>query len=205
MSRWRTPTSRGLEKCADAVATVGERRQLFRQPHRHAGGVAHRRANSRAGATALWTRCRAKSRSPTPNSPIERYKRIFSGPRWEALPKRGAKTQRVLWASTSTKNPKYRDVMYIEELIGPDTVNTIPPATLDAFRDHGEIAQHARRRTSTRRASMMARSGSRRNFHEGSHRHAADPGHQTVRRAVRQTAERGRHEMQAAAGSGRTR
>jgi transaldolase / glucose-6-phosphate isomerase len=70
----------------------------------------------------------------------ERYKRVFSGPRWEALAKRGAKTQRVLWASTSTKNPKYRDVMYIETLIGPDTVNTVPPATLDAFFDHGEIA-----------------------------------------------------------------
>ncbi len=69
----------------------------------------------------------------------ESYKKIFSGPRWEALAKRGARTQRVLWASTSTKNPKYRDVMYIEELIGPDTVNTIPPATLDAFTDHGEI------------------------------------------------------------------
>jgi transaldolase/glucose-6-phosphate isomerase len=67
------------------------------------------------------------------------YKKIFSGPRWEALAKRGARTQRVLWASTSTKNPKYRDVMYIEELIGPDTVNTVPPATLDAFKDHGEI------------------------------------------------------------------
>ena len=50
---------------------------------------------------------------------------------------KGAQTQRVLWASTSTKNPNYRDVMYVEELIGPDTVNTMPPATLDAFRDHG--------------------------------------------------------------------
>jgi transaldolase/glucose-6-phosphate isomerase len=71
----------------------------------------------------------------------EIYKRVFSGPRWEALAKRGAHTQRVLWASTSTKNPKYRDVMYIEELIGPDTVNTVPPATLEAFKDHGEIRQ----------------------------------------------------------------
>ena len=69
----------------------------------------------------------------------ERYKMIFSGPRWEVLAKRGAQTQRVLWASTSTKNPKYRDVMYVEELIGADTVNTVPPATLDAFFDHGEI------------------------------------------------------------------
>ena len=69
-----------------------------------------------------------------------KYQNIFSGDRWQALASKGAQTQRVLWASTSTKNPKYRDVLYVEELIGPDTVNTIPPATLDAFRDHG----HAR-------------------------------------------------------------
>jgi transaldolase/glucose-6-phosphate isomerase len=65
------------------------------------------------------------------------YQRIFSGPRWQALAAKGAQTQRVLWASTSTKNPAYRDVLYVEELIGPDTVNTMPPATIDAFRDHG--------------------------------------------------------------------
>jgi transaldolase/glucose-6-phosphate isomerase len=68
----------------------------------------------------------------------EAYQRIFSSPRWKALAAKGAQTQRVLWASTSTKNPNYRDVIYIEELIGPDTVNTVPPATLDAFRDHGK-------------------------------------------------------------------
>jgi transaldolase/glucose-6-phosphate isomerase len=67
----------------------------------------------------------------------ERYQRVFSGSRWEALAAKGAQTQRPLWASTSTKNPKLRDVLYIEELIGRDTVNTIPPATYDAFRDHG--------------------------------------------------------------------
>ena len=65
------------------------------------------------------------------------YKKIFSGPRWKALADRGAQTQRVLWASTSTKNPAYSDVLYVEELIGPDTVNTIPPATFDAYREHG--------------------------------------------------------------------
>ncbi len=65
------------------------------------------------------------------------YQKIFSGPRWQALAAQGAQTQRVLWASTSTKNPNYRDVVYVEELIGPDTVNTMPPATIDAFRDHG--------------------------------------------------------------------
>jgi transaldolase/glucose-6-phosphate isomerase len=71
----------------------------------------------------------------------EAYQRIFSSPRWKALAAKGAQTQRVLWASTSTKNPNYRDVVYIEELIGPDTVNTVPPATLEAFRDHGKPRQ----------------------------------------------------------------
>jgi transaldolase/glucose-6-phosphate isomerase len=71
----------------------------------------------------------------------QRYRRIFSGPRWEPLTAKGAHTQRVLWASTSTKNPNYRDVMYVEELIGPDTVDTIPPATLEAFRDHGRVRE----------------------------------------------------------------
>ena len=71
----------------------------------------------------------------------EKYQAIFSTPRWKALAAKGAQTQRVLWASTSTKNPAYRDVLYVEELIGPDTVDTIPPATLDAFRDHGKTRQ----------------------------------------------------------------
>src|ERR1017187_6013995 len=71
----------------------------------------------------------------------EAYQRIFSSPRWKVLAAKGAQTQRVLWASTSTKNPNYRDVIYIEELIGPDTVTTVPPATLDAFRDHGKPRQ----------------------------------------------------------------
>jgi len=69
----------------------------------------------------------------------QRYREIFSSSRWRALAKKGAQTQRVLWASTSAKNPNYRDVLYVEELIGPDTVNTIPPATLDAFRHHGRL------------------------------------------------------------------
>ncbi|HZE08394.1 MAG TPA: transaldolase [Gemmatimonadaceae bacterium] len=67
------------------------------------------------------------------------FREKFSGPRWEALAKEGARVQRPLWASTSTKNPAYRDVMYVEELIGPDTVNTMPPATIEAFRDHGVV------------------------------------------------------------------
>jgi transaldolase / glucose-6-phosphate isomerase len=67
----------------------------------------------------------------------ERYQKTFGSDRWKKLAAKGAQTQRVLWASTSTKNPAYRDVLYVEELIGPDTVNTLPPATLEAFRDHG--------------------------------------------------------------------
>ena len=69
----------------------------------------------------------------------KKYQELFSGPRWNALAAKDAQTQRLLWASTSTKNPKYRDVIYVEELIGADTVDTIPPATFDAFRDHGKL------------------------------------------------------------------
>jgi transaldolase len=70
----------------------------------------------------------------------QRYNEIFAGERWEALAANGATPQRCLWASTSTKNPAYRDVMYVEELIGPDTVNTMPKETIEAFQDHGEVA-----------------------------------------------------------------
>jgi transaldolase len=66
----------------------------------------------------------------------ESFQRIFSGPRWEALAAKGARVQRPLWASTSTKNPEYSDVLYVDELIGPDTVNTMPDQTIEASRDH---------------------------------------------------------------------
>lgn len=69
-----------------------------------------------------------------------RFREIFSGPRWEALAGKGARLQRPLWASTGAKNPAYSDVLYVEELIGSDTVNTLPVATIDAFRDHGTVA-----------------------------------------------------------------
>jgi transaldolase len=67
------------------------------------------------------------------------WKALVAGPRWARLAGLGAQPQRLLWASTSTKNPGYRDVMYVESLIGPDTVDTVPPATFDAFRDHGRV------------------------------------------------------------------
>src|SRR6202163_3726167 len=69
----------------------------------------------------------------------QEYKQLFSGARWDKLAAKGAKPQRLLWASTGTKNKDYSDVLYVEELIGPNTVNTVPPATLDAFRDHGKL------------------------------------------------------------------
>jgi transaldolase len=70
----------------------------------------------------------------------QRYKEIFAGGRWDALAAKGATKQRCLWASTSTKNPDYRDVLYVEELIGPESVNTMPEETIEAFQDHGEVA-----------------------------------------------------------------
>jgi transaldolase len=69
------------------------------------------------------------------------FKKIFNGPRWEALKNKGARAQRVLWASTSAKNPDYPDTIYVDELIGPQTVNTLPPATVDSFIDHGKAAE----------------------------------------------------------------
>jgi transaldolase len=70
----------------------------------------------------------------------QRFKGLFAGERWEELAAKGASPQRCLWASTSTKNPAYRDVLYVEELIGPETVNTMPEETIGAFQDHGRVA-----------------------------------------------------------------
>ena len=73
---------------------------------------------------------------------FQRAKTLFAGPRWERLAGKGAVAQRLLWASTGTKNKAYSDVLYVEELIGRDTVNTMPPATMDAVRDHGRVVAH---------------------------------------------------------------
>lgn len=74
----------------------------------------------------------------------ERFEEILQDPRWQALIAKGAKVQRLLWASTSTKNPQYSDVMYVEELVGANTVNTLPPETIEACADHCEISDHLR-------------------------------------------------------------
>jgi transaldolase/glucose-6-phosphate isomerase len=80
-----------------------------------------------------------KGKAAIANSKLvyQRFKALFTGSDWQKLEERGARRQRPLWASTGTKNPKYSDVLYIEELVGPDTVNTVPPGALAAFRDHG--------------------------------------------------------------------
>jgi transaldolase/glucose-6-phosphate isomerase len=96
------------------------------------------KSTSNAGEQAALHNLKGKVAIANGKITYQRYKQIFSGPRWQTLASRGGQTQRVLWASTSTKNPAYSDVYYVEELIGPDTVDTIPPATFDAFRDHGK-------------------------------------------------------------------
>jgi transaldolase len=94
-----------------------------------AGGPDAQRARSRLGSAAIDNAKLA----------YEVFEQAFSGPRWEALARLGARVQRPLWASTSTKNPAYRDVVYVEELVAADTVNTMPLATIEAFADHGEV------------------------------------------------------------------
>ena len=105
----------------------------------------------------------------------QRYKEIFSGSEWAALAKKGAQTQRVLWASTSTKDPSYPDMLYVDELIGPDTVNTIPPATLDAFRDHGQPKAEPGIRSGCG-AGHHGHAGEGRHLHEESHRRSGHAG-----------------------------
>jgi transaldolase/glucose-6-phosphate isomerase len=95
------------------------------------------------GDKQVADRLRGKSAIANAKIAYSRYKALFSGPRWRHLAEAGAQTQRLLWASTSTKSPAYKDTMYVEALIGRDTVDTIPPATMDAFRDHGEAKPDA--------------------------------------------------------------
>src|SRR6266403_1892370 len=92
-----------------------------------------------AGQKALLESIRGKVAIANARLTYKKYQELLGGPRWKALAAKGAQTPRLLWASTSTKNPNYRDVLYVEELIGMDTVDTIPPATIDAFREHGKL------------------------------------------------------------------
>lgn len=90
-----------------------------------------------AQATPQARALRGKAAIANARQAYRNFQRIFAGPRWEALAAQGARVQRPLWASTSTKDPAYQDVMYVETLIGRDTVNTMPTATIEAYRDHG--------------------------------------------------------------------
>jgi transaldolase/glucose-6-phosphate isomerase len=91
----------------------------------------------------------------------QRFQRLFAGSRWQALKTKGAHVQRLLWASTGTKNPAYSDVLYVADLIGADTVNTMPPATMDAFRDHGKVRASLTEDVgeAEQRMAVLARSG----------------------------------------------
>ena len=100
---------------------------------------AKQKSETDSGKKALLESLRGKVAIANARRTYAKYQELFGGARWKALAAKGAQTQRLLWASTSTKNPKYRDVLYVEELIGADTVDTIPPATFDAFRDHGRV------------------------------------------------------------------
>jgi transaldolase len=100
-------------------------------------------ADKRLGAIGTEQALALRGKLAVANAKLayQNYERIFSGERWERLATAGASKQRCLWASTSTKNPEYRDVMYVEELIGPETVNTMPKETIEAFQDHGVVAE----------------------------------------------------------------
>ena len=94
-------------------------------------------ATSNAAEKAKLEGLKGKAAIANAKLTYQLYKKIYSTPRWQRLAQKGAQTQRLLWASTGTKSKAYSDVLYVEELIGPDTVNTMPPGTMDAFRDHG--------------------------------------------------------------------
>ena len=132
----------GLEDLARAggdVAKIGSVASIFVSRI----DVATDKRLDQLGDKKLAERLRGKAGIANAKIAYARYKALFSGPRWQPLAEAGAKTQRLLWASTSTKSPAYKDTMYVEALIGRDTVDTIPPATMDAFRDHGEVTADA--------------------------------------------------------------
>ena len=114
------------------------------------------KASTDAAERARLTRLLGKAAIANAKITYQRSKEIYGGARWKKLADQSAQTQRLLWASTSTKNPAYRDVLYVEELIGADTVNTIPPATFNAFRDHGHLRKSLTEDVSGAKATMAA-------------------------------------------------
>ncbi|MBN8966288.1 MAG: transaldolase, partial [Rhizobiales bacterium] len=112
--------------------------------------------NANTNARELLEPLRGKVAIANAKLAYQIYKRLFSGPRWEKLEAKGARVQRLLWASTGTKNPKYSDVLYVDELIASDTVNTLPPATMVAFRDHGKVHPTLEEKLDDARQTMAA-------------------------------------------------
>jgi len=124
-----------LKRTGGDVSTIGSVASIFVSRI----DVAVDKRLDKLGDKRVADRLRGKAAIANAKLAYVRYKALFSGSRWQSLAAAGAKTQRLLWASTSTKNPAYKDTMYVEALIGRDTVDTIPPATMDAFREHGEV------------------------------------------------------------------
>ena len=166
-------------------------RRRWRPSPRSSSRASTPRPTSGSTRSAATTSSRARSRSRTrssPTSPTRRCSRATRGRRWRA---KGASAQRCLWASTSTKNPEYRDVLYVEELIGPDTVNTMPRETVEAFQDHGEVARLADR--GRRRRAPHARGVRRRRDRlRRRRRDARARGRREVRQVVRAAVRRRR-------------
>jgi transaldolase/glucose-6-phosphate isomerase len=142
---------KGLERFFDAPRTLRHARSLQPAPASVASFFVSRvdtlvdkqlgELIGAGGDTAQYEALLGKAAIANARLAYARFLAIFAGAQWKRLADRGAQVQRPLWASTSTKNPRYRDVLYVEELIGPDTVNTLPPATLEAFKEHGRVAR----------------------------------------------------------------
>lgn len=128
-----------LERLGGDVARIASVASMFVS---RIDGAVDRRLDQ-LGDKALFDRLRGKAAIANAKLAYGAYQALFSGPRWDRLAEKGARTQRLLWASTSTKSPDYRDTMYVEALVGRDTVNTLPPSTMDAFRDHGVVTPGA--------------------------------------------------------------
>jgi transaldolase len=126
---------RGVQRLADAGGDLGTMASVASFFVSRVDSEADKRLDALGGHDEL------KGKLAIANAKLayQSYKEIFAGEQWEALKAKGATAQRCLWASTSTKNPDYRDVMYVEELIGPETVNTMPRETIEAFQDHGQV------------------------------------------------------------------
>jgi transaldolase len=126
----------GLESCPGDLSAVSSVASFFIS---RTDVEVDRRLGQQGGPEALALRGRTAVAQG--QVAYDMFLSMFSGPRWDALLERGARVQRPLWASTSTKDPSYPDTLYVDTLIGPDTVNTLPDATLEAFEDHGTVAR----------------------------------------------------------------